>query len=303
MSEAFHRPVMVQEVLDLLGDLGDGVFVDATVGGGGHSLAVLDRWTGLRAVVMDRDPDALEEAARTLGCYGDRVTMRQARFSCLERILGDLGLEGAHGILMDLGVSSHQLDQPERGFTYRGERLDMRMDPEDSIDAVTLLNTWPEADIARALRQYGEERWAPRIARFITKRRPLKTAGELVEVIKDAIPAKFRRTGPHPARRTFQALRIAVNREMEELQEGLAAAARACLPGGRVVVLCYHSLEDRMVKSSFREWSQSGCFRVLTPRPLRPEPAEVEANPRSRSARLRAAQRVSGIGASGREYT
>jgi len=303
MSEAFHRPVMVREVLDLLGDLGDGVFLDATVGGGGHSLAILERWAGLRAVLIDRDPEALEQAARALGHYGDRVTLRHARFSSLERVLGDLGLQGANGILLDLGVSSHQLDQPERGFTYRGERLDMRMDPGDPLDAATLLNTWAEADIARVLRRYGEERWAPRIARFIVERRPLKSAVDLVEVIKDAIPAKFRRSGPHPARRTFQALRIAVNREMEELEQGLTAASRACLPGGRVVVLSYHSLEDRMVKTSFREWSQSGGFRVLTPRPLRPQPAEIEANPRSRSARLRAVQRVSGIGASGREYT
>lgn len=302
MGEDFHKPVMVSRVLDLIGNLGEGLFLDATVGGGGHTVAVLERWPSAKVVGIDKDPWALEEAIGSLEGYGERVSLVQSPFSQMAEVMERLGFDGAHAILMDLGVSSRQLEDPARGFTYWGDVLDMRMDPQDALRASDIVNTWDERDIASILSRYGEEKWASRIARFVVSRRPILSAAQLVEAVKDAIPAKFRRTGPHPARRTFQALRMTVNREMEELEMGLAAAVRTCLPGGRLVVISYHSLEDRLVKHAFRQESEHGVLRIITRRAERPAPDEVQQNPRSRSAKLRAAERSQGIGASGREY-
>jgi len=308
-----HRPVMVDEVLDYLAPGPGKVFIDATVGGGGHAerLAEAAGPDG-RVLGIDRDRAALEASARRLGRFGGRVTLVRARFSEIGRAAGEAGLDPCDGILFDLGVSSGQLDPEERGFSFHGEGpLDMRMDPAGGgPTAADLVNTLSRAELARIIRDYGEERWAGRIAAFVVRSRensPIRTADRLVEIIKEAIPARARRSGPHPARRTFQALRIAVNDELAELEKALAQVPGLLKSGGRVVVIAYHSLEDRRVKKFFRE-AERGCvcppdlpecrcgreptLRVLTRRPVRPSSREVEENPRSRSARLRAAERL-----------
>ncbi len=276
-----HRPVMVQEVIRFLG--GRGTVIDMTLGAGGHADALLE--SGVQRLIgIDRDPDAIAIASERLGRFGARFTAVVARFS-------DVPAENrADGVLYDLGVSSMQLDRPERGFTFRSSGpLDMRMG-SDGPSASELVNGADEEELARIIFEYGQERRSRRVAAAIVRARTrarIETTDELARVVAGAVGG--RRGGPHPARRTFQALRIAVNRELEELAASLPRAAGILAPGGRVVVIAYHSLEDRIVKRFFLE---AGELRVLTKRPLRPTDEEVAANPRSRSGRLRAAERV-----------
>jgi 16S rRNA (cytosine1402-N4)-methyltransferase len=303
-----HRPVMVDEVVGLLTPSPPGTVVDATVGGGGHARALLEAADHLTVLGLDRDPDAVAAATEALAPFGDRATVRRARFDRLPEVAAAEGLDALSGVLFDLGVSSPQLDRPERGFSHRGEGpLDMRMDPDEPRTAGDVVNTLPEADLARLLRTYGDERYAGRIARAIVAARPLRTTAELAEVVRDAIPAPARRRGGHPARRTFQAVRIEVNDELAVLPGALDAAVDLLAPGGRCVVLAYHSGEDRIVKSRFREAATGGCtcppalpctcgaepkVRLLRRGAWKPSPEEVAANPRAGSARLRAVEKL-----------
>jgi len=304
----YHQPVLLSETLEYLKVRPEGIYVDATVGGGGHAAAIAGQ-LGPRGhlIGLDVDPQALQAAGRRLSDVEANVTLQRANFKSLSSILDGMGIEKVDGILMDLGVSSHQLDDVERGFTYRDPEapLDMRMDPRQALTASDVVNGWSESELSRVIRRFGEEKWADRIAQFIVQRRensPIRTAGELVEIIKDAIPAAARRGGPHPARRTFQALRIAVNRELEALEASLSEAVHLVRGGGRMVVISFHSLEDRVVKSTFRHWCREcrcppdlpvcrcggPIARDLTRRPVRPSEEEIKNNPRSRSSRLRA---------------
>jgi 16S rRNA (cytosine1402-N4)-methyltransferase len=285
-----HVPVLRAEVLHWLQPRPGGLYVDATVGHGGHAAALLAASApDGRLIGIDRDEAALAVARAHLAAYGDRVRLLHGSFADLEGLLGGAAPDG---FLFDVGVSSAQLDDPARGFSYRADApLDMRMDPSGGETAADLVNRLDAPALADILRRYGEERWASRIAEFIVRdrrRRRIATTGELVEVIRAAVPAGARRGATHPARRTFQALRIAVNGELDALQAGLLAAARALAPAGRIVAIAFHSLEDRIVKTTFRTLAQGGRFAVLTPKPVRPAPAEIQANPRARSARLRA---------------
>jgi len=309
LMTAAHVPVMVGRVADLLVTGEGGVFVDCTVGEGGHAQAVLER-AGPRVVLIgiDRDRRALEAARARLEPLGGTVRLHHGSYADVASICGDYrGRVG--GILFDLGVSSFQVDDPGRGFSYSADGpLDMRYDASAGETAADLLNRVPRRELARILKEYGEERWASRIASFIDqarRRRPISTTGELVEIVKDAVPAAARRSGGHPARRTFQALRIAVNDELAALAGALRDAVELLRGGGRIVALSYHSLEDRIVKRTFAELAGKGpgppvpvraetqaLLRVLTRKPERPGADEVQRNPRSRSARLRAAERL-----------
>jgi len=306
-----HKPVLLSDVIRFLAPKAGGIYLDGTLGGGGHAQAILASAPAVRLIGIDRDPQAIEAASQRLAPFGERFVAVQANFRELDRVLDDLNVDLVDGILLDLGVSSHQLDRAERGFRYQSDApLDMRMGPDAPKTAAELLATLPVEEIARILREYGEERFADRIARFIAQERavrPITTSEQLVAIVKAAIPARARRTGPHPARRTFQALRIAVNDELGALKEGLEAGTRRLRPGGRLVVISFHSLEDRIVKRFFQEESR-GCtcppelvvcqcgkrprIKILTRRPVLPDEAEVRANPRARSAKLRAAERV-----------
>jgi 16S rRNA (cytosine1402-N4)-methyltransferase len=290
LAEGLHEPVLVAEVVRLLSEAP--TVLDLTVGTGGHAEALLD--AGVERVVgVDRDPDALEVAGRRLARFGDRFAVVHAHFSEVSRIAAEAGVRAVEGVLYDLGVSSLHLDRPERGFSYRGEGpLDMRMGPEGAT-AADVVNGYPEEELVRVLREYGEERQARRIARAIVRarqRKPLETTAELAGVAAGAMPR--RRGGPHPARRTFQAIRIEVNRELEELGASLPQAAELLAPGGRLAAISYHSLEDRIVKRFLAGEQQAGRMRVLTRKPVRPEPAEAARNPRARSAKLRCAERL-----------
>jgi 16S rRNA (cytosine1402-N4)-methyltransferase len=299
-----HRPVMVDEVVDLFAPVPAGTVVDATLGGAGHSRAILDARADLRIAGMDQDPMAVEVARERLAPYGDRATVTHARF---DRI-ADLGLDGLSGVLFDLGVSSPQLDLPERGFSHRYEApLDMRMDTTTGPTAADVVNDYDVDRLARVLRELGDERYAARIARAIVAQRPVTTTARLAEIVRDAIPAPARRTGGHPARRTFQAIRIEVNAELDVLPEALDRALELLAPGGRCVVLAYHSGEDRIVKDRFRNAATGGCtcppglpcgcgavptVRLLKRGAWKPSAAEVASNPRAESARLRAVEKL-----------
>ncbi|MGE5508263.1 MAG: 16S rRNA (cytosine(1402)-N(4))-methyltransferase RsmH [Chitinophagales bacterium] len=309
-----HKTVMAEEALAYLACRPGGVYVDCTVGGGGHAAAILAACgPDGRLIGLDRDDAALSRAGERLaaGLAGGRVTLVRANFADLAGVCEELGVLGADGVLFDLGVSSFQLDTEERGFSYHGEApLDMRMDRRAGQTAADLVNQASHGELARIIREYGEERWASRIAAAIVRRReakPFVTADDLVEAIRDAIPAAARREGPHPARRTFQALRIAVNDELGAISRGLAAAIELLRPGGRLVVISFHSLEDRLVKQAFVEGAKEcvcpprapvctcghkPVLRILTRHPVSPSEAEVAANPRARSAKLRAAERL-----------
>ncbi len=305
-----HTPVLLAEVTQQL-QLHDGsIIVDCTLGGAGHAkrVAELIAPTGI-LVGIDQDDAALAAARDTLP-LGQQVIFLKGNFGDLDRLLAEASIPYVDGFLFDLGVSSPQLDVAGRGFTYQEDvPLDMRMDPSISQPtAADIINTYSESDLTRVIREYGEERWASRIAAFIVAargRHPVTTTGELVELIKNAIPAAARRTGPHPARRTFQALRIEVNHELDVLRSGLEAAIRWLRPGGRIAVISYHSLEERVVKRVFGEQSlgarvhrpacvQVRCqavLRIITKKPVVPTAAEIEVNPRARSARLRVAEK------------
>jgi 16S rRNA (cytosine1402-N4)-methyltransferase len=311
-----HTPVLLAEVTQQL-TLHDGsIFVDCTLGGAGHTkrIAQLIAPTGI-LVGIDQDDAALTAAADTLRLGQQElptIVLLKGNFGDLDELLLEARVPYVDGFLMDLGVSSPQLDHVGRGFTYQEDApLDMRMDPSSSQPtAADIVNTYSEAELARIIREYGEERWASRIAAFIVAARgahPLTTADQLVDVIKAAIPAAARRTGGHPARRTFQALRIEVNHEFEQLERGLRSAIAWLAPHGRIAVISYHSLEDRIVRDVFDEYAQ-GCVcppdlpvcrcgrepvvRIVTKRPITPSAGEIERNPRSRSAKLRVAEKV-----------
>jgi 16S rRNA (cytosine1402-N4)-methyltransferase len=304
-----HRPVMADEIVELFAPVPDGWVVDATLGGAGHATALLDAHPGLKVVGIDQDPDALVAAGARLERFGDRARTVRARFDALADVVAGLPSgEPVVGALFDLGVSSPQLDRAERGFSYRHDApLDMRMDPSAPRSADDVVNGYSEADLARVLRTYGDERYATRIARAVVAARPVRTTGELAELVRDAIPAPARRHGGHPAKRTFQAIRIEVNAELDVLPVALDAAIDALTPGGRIAVLSYHSGEDRIVKQVLRDAETGGCtcppglpcacgatplVRLLRRGGRTPSPAERAANPRAESARLRSAEKL-----------
>jgi 16S rRNA (cytosine1402-N4)-methyltransferase len=303
---------MGREVVELLLPVPAGLIVDGTVGGAGHAALLLDARPDVRLLGLDRDEDAVAVARERLARFGARAQVVHGGFERLAELVGRHGEgEQVMGILMDLGVSSPQLDRPERGFSYRfNAPLDMRMDAKQALTAADVVNDYDEAQLAAVIRQYGEERFARRIAHAIVAARPIRTTRELADIVRDAIPAATRRRGPHPARRTFQAIRMEVNRELPNLAAGLDESVHVVGPHGRVLVLAYHSLEDRMVKTTFTRWAgadvdasipsklpvqdtkRNALFRLLTRRPLRPRADEVAANPRAESARLRAVERL-----------
>ncbi|MTV47552.1 16S rRNA (cytosine(1402)-N(4))-methyltransferase RsmH [Heliobacillus mobilis] len=311
--EFHHIPVLLEEVLEALQPRPDGLYLDGTVGGGGHSAAILEKTAGQgRLIGLDQDPRALAAARIKLEKFADQVTLVRSNFRQLGSVVEELGQKGKiDGILLDIGVSSHQLDEAERGFTYRAEApLDMRMNPDGAVTAAQILNEYPEGEIFRILWEYGEERWSKRIAQFIVNRRteqPLASTTDLVDVIRAAIPAAARQEGGHPAKRTFQALRIAVNDELGALQEALPAALDALAPSGRLAVISFHSLEDRIVKNFFAEQAKGctcppdmpvcGCgkkarLKIITRKPITGSEEELKINPRSQSAKLRVAQKI-----------
>lgn len=306
--EFSHKPVLFAETVEALQIKPDGIYVDGTAGGGGHSAAIAARLSeGGRLICIDQDPDAIAVLQERIGGL-PQVTIVQENFARIDSVLSSLELPGADGILIDLGVSSHQLDTPERGFSFHTDApLDMRMSQQGPT-AAELINTLDERSLTRILSEYGEERYARSIARNIVRTReqePMKTTLQLAELVKASMPAAARREGGHPARRTFQALRIAVNGELDMLSAGLDAMFERLNPGGRLAAITFHSLEDRMVKQRFASWCE-GCvcppdFPVCvcgrTPRarlPFKvkgPSAQELEANPRSRSAKLRAVEK------------
>ncbi|SEF51189.1 16S rRNA (cytosine1402-N4)-methyltransferase [Thermomonospora echinospora] len=315
--QAGHIPVLLDRVLSLLAPAvesvppgRDPVYVDATLGLGGHAEAMLQAHPRLRLIGLDRDPSALERSARRLERFAERITLVHAVYDELPRVLADLGEPHADAVLFDLGVSSPQLDEGERGFAYSYDApLDMRMDPTQSLTAAEVVNGYPAEELARILREYGEERYARRIAAAIERERarePLRSTARLAELVRAAIPAATRRTGGNPAKRTFQALRIEVNGELTIWRRALPAALDALPVGGRVVVLSYHSLEDRITKRVLAEHSTDTTppglpvplpdrqprFRLLTRGAELPTDEEIAANPRAASVRLRAAERI-----------
>jgi len=310
--EFVHKPVLLRETIELLDPKLGGIYVDATLGGGGHFLEILKR-IGVegKAIGIDRDEDAVKNAREKFSAFPNVVVVND-NFKNIKDILRNLGFEKVDGVVFDLGVSSYQLDEKNRGFSYMQDApLDMRMDRSQKFSARDAVNQLDKKELARIIREYGEERWADRIAEFICERRkikPIERTGELVDIIKDAIPARARRQGPHPAKRTFQALRIFVNDELEILSQSLKDAVEVLKPGGRICVITFHSLEDRIVKHTLKELAR-GCtcpkdvpvctcnrkkeVKVLTPKPVLPSEEEVNINPRARSAKLRAAEKLS----------
>lgn len=308
-----HIPVMVREALDFLQPAPGKVFVDATLGMGGHARAILERIPGGKLIGIDQDAEVLTLASKALASFGEAFIPVKGNFAEIEEILQSLQLDGVDGLFFDLGVSSYQLDCKRRGFSYRDDvLLDMRMDAELPCTAADLLQRLSQKELAFLFRRYGEERWASRIAKFICNYRlkhgPVLRSSQLVEIIRSAVPAAARRKGGHPAKRVFQALRIAVNKELESLSRGLNGAIGRLRPGGRIVVLSYHSLEDEIVKNIFREQAR-GCIcppeipvcvcgknpslKILTRKVLFPSCEEKSYNPRAASARLRAAEKLS----------
>ena len=307
--EFSHVSVLLTQCVDWLMTDPDGTYVDCTLGGAGHSAEIVSRLSAKgRLVGIDQDTDALAAAADRLKGATCRVDIVRSNFKDIKKVLQDLEIEGVAGILFDLGVSSYQLDTPERGFSYMHEGpLDMRMNQDASLTADSIVNTYSEAELAGLIWRYGEERWAKRIAQFIVAERqqkPLHTTGELVEVIKKAIPKGARKDGPHPAKRTFQALRIEVNDELNILDQVVEDAVNALKPAGRIGVITFHSLEDRIVKQKLAQLAK-GCICpphmpcvcgrkpvIKKPDSLMPEEQEVAVNPRARSARLRFAEKL-----------
>ncbi|MBQ5987316.1 MAG: 16S rRNA (cytosine(1402)-N(4))-methyltransferase RsmH [Clostridia bacterium] len=312
-TNAFHHvPIMVREVLSLLAPERGGVFVDGTLGGGGHAEAVLNALPeDGRLFGIDRDDEALAAAGARLAPFGERFTAIKGNFFEMKPLLAAKGVERVDGILLDLGVSSHQLDKAERGFSYKAEApLDMRMDQTAPLDAYTVVNTWPKDELVHIFYEYGEERFSQRIAERIVserQRHAIETTTELAALVKDAIPAKFRNEPQHPARRVFQAIRIAVNGELDGLSDAIDSAASLLNPGGRLAILTFHSLEDRIVKNAFRRMenpctcpkSAPVCVcgkkptaRVLTRHPLTADETEQTENTRSTCAKLRAIEKL-----------
>ena len=306
-----HVPVLLQPVIDGLLTDPEGIYVDCTLGGGGHSEKIAQALRGKgRLICIDRDKDAIAIASQRLSPYSDRITFVHSNFSEIDTILHDLGIEKITGALADLGVSSYQLDTPMRGFSYQHDApLDMRMDESAPFSAYQVINEYPEGELLRILRDYGEERFASRIARAITERRavsPITRTLELAEIVSSAVPAKFRNDG-HPARRTFQAVRIEVNGELDIIPGTAHSLISHLLPGGRVCIITFHSLEDRLVKEAFAEEAK-GCtcppdfpvcvcgktpnVRILTKKPITADETELGENFRSHSAKLRIAEKL-----------
>jgi 16S rRNA (cytosine1402-N4)-methyltransferase len=308
-TKRFHTPVLLEESLLFLRPTTGGTYIDATVGGGGHAAAVLDKsLPGGRCIGIDADTEAIAEATTRLASYGNRFIPVLANFGTLDSVLARLSVSDVDGILFDLGVSSHQLDEPSRGFSFRAdEPLDMRMDRTQTLHAAEVVNTYTAQELTEVIRRFGEERYAKRIAASIVRsrsKRPLETTGDLASAITQTLG---RAAGIKSLARVFQAIRIEVNRELEQLTNGLEHAIRLTRSGGRIVVISYHSLEDRIVKNVFREASRttrpSGTsllpdvpirprVRVLTRKPVVASPSEVRANARARSAKLRAAEKL-----------
>lgn len=309
--EFYHRPVLLEECLEGLALRPQGIYLDGTLGGGGHSAAILERLGPQgRLYGIDRDPQALQAAAARI--QDRRFTPIRGNFHQAKALLAQHGVASLDGALLDLGVSSHQLDARERGFSYHDDApLDMRMDPDQPFSARDLVNQWSQEDIARVLRDYGEEKWAAQIARVLCDRRqshPIQTTAQLVDIVDAAIPKKVRaRDGSHPARRTFQALRIAVNDELAPLEQALRDLAELLVPGGRLCVIAFHSLEDRVVKNTFRSLAdpctcpknlpvcvcgKMPTVRLITRKPITATPQELAENPRARSATLRVLEKL-----------
>lgn len=311
MSEFHHVSVLLDECIEGLNIRPDGIYVDGTLGGAGHSSQIAARLTTGRLIGIDRDPVALKAAGARLAPYGDHVTLVHSNFCEIDKVLDDLGIEGVDGILLDLGVSSPQLDDGERGFSYMVDApLDMRMDNGDVMTAETIVNTWSYEELRRILFDYGEERYAPQIAAAICRRReqaPIHTTLELVDVIRSAMPAAALREKQHPAKRSFQAIRIAVNDELGAVRKVMDAAIPKLNPGGRLAIITFHSLEDRIVKNGMAD-AAKGCtcppsfpvcicgkkpqVKIVTRKPIVSGEQELERNPRARSAKLRICEKI-----------
>ena len=310
-QEFSHKPVLLEECIQALNIRPDGIYLDGTLGRAGHSREIVRRLSGGRLICVDRDQAALDAAQERLGPWMDKVTLVHSNFDRLEEILDRLGLPGVDGMLFDLGVSSPQLDDGTRGFSYRTDApLDMRMDQNQSLTAAELVNGWPQEELRRILSLYGEERYAPSIAAAIVRRRqerPIETTLDLVEVIKSGMPARALKEKQHPAKRSFQAIRIAVNDELASVDRMLQAAVPRLNPGGRLAVITFHSLEDRIVKTGLAAFAR-GCIcppdfpvcvcgrkpavKLLFRKPAVPTEEEIAENPRARSAKLRAAEKL-----------
>lgn len=306
MSEFYHVSVLLDECIEGLNIKPDGIYVDGTLGGAGHSYHIAEKLTTGRLIGIDRDPVALKAAGERLSPFADRVTLVHSNFCRMGQVLQELGISGVDGILLDLGVSSPQLDDGSRGFSYMTDApLDMRMDNGDALSADTVVNTWSYEELKRILYDYGEERYAPAIAAAIVRKReisPIRTTLELVDVIRSAMPPAALREKQHPAKRTFQAIRIAVNDELNSVSKAMDAAIPCLNPGGRLAVITFHSLEDRIVKNAMAA-AAKGCIcppefpvcvcgrkpqvTVLTRKPIVSGEEELERNPRARSAKLR----------------
>ena len=308
-----HKSVLLYEAIDSLNVKPDGIYVDGTLGGGGHALEVCRRLGEYgRLIGIDQDADAIAAASERLRDYEDRVTIVRSNYEEIQSVLKDLGIEKADGIYLDLGVSSYQLDTPERGFTYREDDapLDMRMDQRNTQTAADIVNTYSEFDLYRIIRDYGEDKFAKNIAKHIVRARETKrieTTGELTEIIKEAVPAKVRAVGGHPSKKTFQAIRIELNQELEVLNNSIDTMIDLLKPGGRLAVITFHSLEDRIVKIRFRN-NENPCTcppdfpvcvcgkvskgRVITRKPVLPSEEEIEGNKRSKSSKLRVFERI-----------
>lgn len=307
-----HKSVLLQECIDALNIRPDGIYLDGTLGGAGHSSQIARRLTeGGRLIGVDRDRTALAAAKERLAPYAGRVTLVHSNFAEIDAILDSLGIPAVDGMLFDLGVSSPQLDDASRGFSYMADApLDMRMDKDDALTAGEVVNTWPQGELRRILYDYGEERYAPQIAAAICRARekaPVETTLELVDIIRSAMPAQALREKQHPAKRSFQAIRIAVNDELGAVSRMMQAAVGRLKPGGRLAVITFHSLEDRIVKSEMQQAAR-GCtcppefpvcvcgkkplVKLVTRKPIVSGPAELEENPRARSAKLRVAEKL-----------
>ena len=311
MSDFYHVSVLLDECIEGLNIKPDGIYVDGTLGGAGHSSCIAAKLTTGRLIGIDRDPVALKAAGERLKPYADRVTLVHSNFCEIKQVLQDLGIEGVDGILLDLGVSSPQLDDGARGFSYMADApLDMRMNNEDPLTAHTVVNTWSQDELKRILYNYGEERYAPQIAAAICRRReekPIETTLELVDIIRSAMPAAALREKQHPAKRSFQAIRIAVNDELGSVEKVMRDAIPALNPGGRLAIITFHSLEDRIVKTGMADASK-GCtcpphfpvcvcgkkpaVKLISRKPITSTEEELERNPRARSAKLRVCEKI-----------
>ena len=306
-----HVTVLLNEAVDILDIKPEGIYVDGTLGGAGHSLEIVKKLTSGKLICFDQDINAISAAKEKLKDFMDKTILVHSNFENLREELNKLGIESIDGFLVDLGVSSHQLDVPERGFSYMQDApLDMRMDNDAELSAYDVVNTYSEAELKRVIKDYGEENWSARIAKLIVERRatmPIRTTFELVDAIKAAIPKKMRDENQHPAKRTFQAIRIEVNRELDVIEKTLLAAVEMMNEGGVLAVITFHSLEDRIVKNVFKKLQYSctcppefpvcicnskQVVEIITRKPILPTENEVEMNPRSRSAKLRAARKL-----------